>query len=146
MKDENQPFKPRRRRSRGAGGVGGLVGRDNLLRLPSPQRRRPPAHRRRTGVRRPPRKRTGRSSLLPWPQERERDRPRTRTPPSRRTTCWTTPQQPAAQQGSVVGGDAGSSARAARAREPSTRQPPNATGGERPSPQITKGRSDPLPT
>jgi hypothetical protein len=53
-KDENQPFKPKRRRSRGAGGVGGLVGRDNLLRLPRPQRRRPPAHRRRTGVRHSP--------------------------------------------------------------------------------------------
>jgi hypothetical protein len=36
------------------------------------------------------------------------------------------PQQPATQRGSVVGGDAGSSARAARAGEPSVRQPPNA--------------------
>jgi hypothetical protein len=45
-----------------------------------------------------------------------------------------------------VGGDTGSSARAARAGEPSARQLPSATGGERPSPQITEGRSGPLPT
>jgi hypothetical protein len=44
------------------------------------------------------------------------------------------------------GGDPESSARAARAREPSARQLPSATGGERPSPQITEGRSGPLPT
>jgi hypothetical protein len=36
-------------------------------------------------------KRTGRSSLPFSPQERERDRPRTRVPPSRRTTCCATP-------------------------------------------------------
>jgi hypothetical protein len=36
-------------------------------------------------------KRTGRSSLLFSPQERERDRPGTRVPPSRRTTCCATP-------------------------------------------------------
>jgi hypothetical protein len=36
-------------------------------------------------------KRTGRSSLPLSPQERERDRPRTRVPPSRRTTCCVTP-------------------------------------------------------
>jgi hypothetical protein len=36
-------------------------------------------------------KRTGRSSLPLSPQERERDRPGTRVPPSRRTTCCATP-------------------------------------------------------
>jgi hypothetical protein len=36
-------------------------------------------------------KHTGRSSLLLSPQERERDRPGTRVPPSRRTTCCATP-------------------------------------------------------
>jgi hypothetical protein len=36
-------------------------------------------------------KRTGRSSLLFSPRERERDRPGTRVPPSRRTTCCATP-------------------------------------------------------
>jgi hypothetical protein len=35
-------------------------------------------------------KRTGRSSLPFSPQERERDRPRTRVPPLRRTTCCAT--------------------------------------------------------
>jgi hypothetical protein len=42
--------------------------------------------------------RTGRSSLPSSPQERGRDYPRTRTPPSRRTTCCATPG---------VAGDAG---------------------------------------
>jgi hypothetical protein len=37
-------------------------------------------------------KRTGRSSLLSLPQEREWDHPRTRVPPSRRTTCCATPR------------------------------------------------------
>jgi hypothetical protein len=37
-------------------------------------------------------KRTGRSSLPFSPQERERDHPRTRVPPSRRTTCCATPR------------------------------------------------------
>jgi hypothetical protein len=36
-------------------------------------------------------KRTGRSSLPSSPRKRERDRPRTRVPPSRRTTCCETP-------------------------------------------------------
>jgi hypothetical protein len=41
-------------------------------------------------------KRTGRSSLLFSPRERERDRPKTRVPPSRRTMCCATPPvQPA---------------------------------------------------
>jgi hypothetical protein len=44
-------------------------------------------------------KRTGRSSLPSSPRKRERDRPRTRVPPSRRTTCCETlrcgrPQSP----------------------------------------------------
>jgi hypothetical protein len=37
-------------------------------------------------------KRTGRSSLPSSPREREWDRPRTRVPPSRRTTCCETPR------------------------------------------------------
>jgi hypothetical protein len=37
-------------------------------------------------------KRTGRSSLPFLPRERERDHPRTRVPPSRRTTCCATPR------------------------------------------------------
>jgi hypothetical protein len=37
-------------------------------------------------------KRTDRSSPPSSPQERERDCPRTRVPPSRRTTCCVTPQ------------------------------------------------------
>jgi hypothetical protein len=37
-------------------------------------------------------KRIGRSSLPSSPQKRERDRPRTRVPPSRRTTCCVTPR------------------------------------------------------
>jgi hypothetical protein len=37
-------------------------------------------------------KRTGRSSLPSLPRKRERDRPRTRVPPSRRTTCCETPR------------------------------------------------------
>jgi hypothetical protein len=37
-------------------------------------------------------KHTGRSSLPFLPQERERDRPRTRVPPSLRTTCCATPR------------------------------------------------------
>jgi hypothetical protein len=91
-------------------------------------------------------KRTGRSSPLSSPQERERDRPRTRVPPSRRTTCCLTPPvRPTAQGGPghgrpargatdtqaadgqprsapTVGGGTGSSARAAKAGEPDTRQ------------------------
>jgi hypothetical protein len=92
--------------------------------------------------------RTGRSSLPSSPQERGRDGPRTRTPPSRRTMCCATPPvQPAAQGGPgrgrpargatdaravdgqprstlVVGGGIGSSARAAQAGELDTRQLP----------------------
>jgi hypothetical protein len=37
-------------------------------------------------------KRTSRSSLPSSPRKQEWDRPRTRAPPSRRTTCWETPQ------------------------------------------------------
>jgi hypothetical protein len=56
--------------------------------LPTPHQRAPAAP-----------KRTGRSSLPSSPQERERDRPRTRVPPLRRTTCCETlrcgrPQSP----------------------------------------------------
>jgi hypothetical protein len=69
--------------------------------------------------------RTGRSSLPSSPQEQGRDCPRTRTPPSRRTTCCATDTRAADGQprsAPTVGGDTGSSARAAQAREPDTRQ------------------------
>jgi hypothetical protein len=77
---EDKPLRPKsrrsdrrwRRRSRR---------RRNLLWLPPPHQRAPAAP-----------KRTGRSSLPSSPQERERDRLRTRVPPSWRTTCCTTPQ------------------------------------------------------
>jgi hypothetical protein len=93
-------------------------------------------------------KHTDRSSLPSSPQERERDRPRTRGPPSRRTTCCATPPvQPTAQGGPgrgrpahgttdtrvvdgqprsapAVGGGTGSSARVAQVGEPDKRQLP----------------------
>jgi hypothetical protein len=49
----------------------------------------PPTLHRRTTV---APKRTDRSSLPSSPQERQRDCPRTRVPPSRRTTCCSTPR------------------------------------------------------
>jgi hypothetical protein len=69
--------------------------------------------------------RTSRSSLLSSPQEQGRDCPRTRTPPSRRTTCCATDTRAADGQprsAPTVGGDTGSSARAAQAGEPDTWQ------------------------
>jgi hypothetical protein len=69
--------------------------------------------------------RTGRSSLPSSPLEQGRDCPRTRTPPSRRTTCCATDTHAADGQpcsAPAVGGGTGSSARAAQAGEPDTRQ------------------------
>jgi hypothetical protein len=70
-------------------------------------------------------KRASRSSLPSSPQEQGRDCPRTRTPPSRRTTCCVTDTRAADGQprsALAVGGGTGSTARAAQAREPDTRQ------------------------
>jgi hypothetical protein len=61
--------------------------RRNLLRLlpPQHQRRRPPVRQHRTSKRRTP------QSAPAGPHSRpRRGRPRTRAPPSRRTTCWAT--------------------------------------------------------
>jgi hypothetical protein len=69
--------------------------------------------------------RTGRSSLPSSPQEQGRDCPRTRTPPSRRTTCCATDTHAVDGQprsAPAVGGSTGSSARAAHAEEPNTRR------------------------
>jgi hypothetical protein len=69
--------------------------------------------------------RTSRSSLPSSLQEQGRDSPRTRTPPSRHTTCCATDTRAADGQprsASAVGGGTGSSARAAQAGEPDTRQ------------------------
>jgi hypothetical protein len=93
MKDENQPFKPGGRRSRGAGGVGDLVGRETFsgcYHLSTDGGVHLSANTAPVGAGRP--KCTGRSSLSSLPQEREWDRPRTRVPPSRRMTCCETPR------------------------------------------------------
>ena len=74
---------------RSAGGADGLVGGGNRFCKGKPHLWRPPTPHRRTAA---APKRTGRSSLPSSPQERERDRPRTRVPPSRRTTCCATPR------------------------------------------------------
>jgi hypothetical protein len=85
--------------ARSVGGADGLVGGGNRfgkgkphLWRPPPQhrRQRPPAHQHRTARTAAALKRTGRSSLPSSPQKRERDRPRTRVPPSWRTTCCAT--------------------------------------------------------
>jgi hypothetical protein len=100
MGDENQPLKPKSRRS------GAQVARmvssaeatasaeaaspmATTTSAPTTAATCPPTpHQRATAAP----KRTGRSSLPLSPQEREWDRPRTRVPPSRRTTCCATPQ------------------------------------------------------
>ena len=93
--DENQPLKPKSRRP-GAQVALTVSSTGQLLQQkqphlwrPPPQhrRQRPPAHQHHTSERAAAPKRTGRSSLPFLPRERERDRPRTRVPPSRRTTC-----------------------------------------------------------
>jgi hypothetical protein len=91
--DENQPLKPKSRRP------GAQVALTvSLAEQPSPAATTsapttvatcpPTPHQRALAAP----KRTGRSSLPFSPQERERYRPRTRVPPSRRTTCCATPR------------------------------------------------------
>jgi hypothetical protein len=91
--DENQPLKPKSRRPRAQ--VALTV---SLAEKPSPAATTsaptaaatcPPTPQQRAAV---APKRTGRSSLPFSPRERERDRPKTRVPPSRRTTCRATPR------------------------------------------------------
>jgi hypothetical protein len=69
--DENQPLKPKSQRPRAQ------VAPTTAATCP------PTPHQRAAATP----KRTGRSSLPFSPRERERDRPRTQVPPSRRTTC-----------------------------------------------------------
>jgi hypothetical protein len=91
--DENQPLKPKSQRP----------GAQVPLTVPSAEKPSPAATTSvpTTAATCPPTPRqraaaapkcTGRSSLLFSPRERGRDRPRTRGPPSRRTTCCATPR------------------------------------------------------
>jgi hypothetical protein len=91
--DENQPLKPKSRRpgARVALTVSS-VGKPPLAATtsaPTTAATCPPTPHQRAAA---APKRTGRSSLPLSPQEREQDRPRTRVPPSRRTTCCATPR------------------------------------------------------
>jgi hypothetical protein len=81
--DENQPLKPKSRRP--GPQVAPTV---SSVEKPSPVATYPPTPHQQAAA---AQKRTGRSSLPFSPRERERDRPRTRVPPSRRTTCCATP-------------------------------------------------------
>jgi hypothetical protein len=145
-----------------AGGTDGLVGGGNRFgreaspmatttSAPTTAATCPPTPHRRTAV---APVRTDRSSLPSSPQERGRDRPRTRTPPSRRTTCCATPPvQPEAQGGPRRGQPAhgATNTHAADGQPCSGRgarhaAADSATNGEHPSPPITEGRSGPLPT
>jgi hypothetical protein len=95
-------------------------------------------------------KRTGRSSLPPSPQERERDRPRTRVPPSRRTTCCATPRcsrrpSPGRKTDNCTLSWQQQFAFPRVAGGRLLRNAASAIGGEHPSPPITEGRSGPLP-
>jgi hypothetical protein len=76
MGDENQPLKPKSQRP------GAQVAPTTTATCPSTPHQQAAATP----------KRVGRSSLPFSPRERERDRPRTRVPPSRRTTCCATPR------------------------------------------------------
>jgi hypothetical protein len=86
--DENQPLKPKSRRP-GAqvAPTVSSAGKPPLAATTSASKTAatypPTPHQRAAATP----KRAGRSSLPLSPQERERDRPRTRVPPSRRTTC-----------------------------------------------------------
>jgi hypothetical protein len=82
--DENQPLKPKSRRP--GPQVAPMV---SSAEKPSPTATCPPTPHQQAAV---APKSTGRSSLPFSPRERERDRPRTRVPPSRRTTCCATPR------------------------------------------------------
>jgi hypothetical protein len=97
--DENQPLKPKSQRSGAqvaltvssaeatASARGSLTYGATISALTIAATCPPTLHRRTTVTP----KCTDRSSLPSSPQERERDRPRTRVPPSRRTTCCATP-------------------------------------------------------
>jgi hypothetical protein len=90
-RDENQTLKPKSRGSRVALMVSSAEKLSPAATTsapaaastcpPTPHQRAPAAP-----------KRTGRSSLPSSPRKREWDRPRTRVPPSRRTTCCETPR------------------------------------------------------
>jgi hypothetical protein len=91
--DENQPLKPKSRRP---GAQVALTvssaeknSPDATTSAPTTAATYPPTPHQRAAA---APKRTGRSSHPFSPQERERDRPRTRVPPSRRTTCCATPR------------------------------------------------------
>jgi hypothetical protein len=89
--DENQPLKPKSWRSgaqvaRTVSSVEATASTEAAS--PTAATCPPTPHQRATAAP----KRTGRSSLPLSPQERERDRPRTRVPPSRHTTCCATPR------------------------------------------------------
>jgi hypothetical protein len=94
-KDENQPIKPKSQRSgvqvvlMASSAEATACARGSTTPAPTTAATCPTTPHRRTAA---APKRTGRSSLPSSPQERERDRPRTRTPPSRRTTCSATPR------------------------------------------------------
>jgi hypothetical protein len=82
--DENQPLKPKSRRP------GAHVALTmSSAKKPSPAATCPPTPHQRAAA---APKRTSRSSLPFSPREQERDRPRTRVAPSRRTTCCATPR------------------------------------------------------
>jgi hypothetical protein len=177
MGDENQPLKPKSRRPRAQ--VALTVSSAEATALaeeaspmatttsasttaatcpPTPHRRAAAAP-----------KRTGRSSLLSSPKERERDRPRTRVPPSRCTTCCATPGAAdsarrtwtwpacARRDRHPSGGRAAALRPSGRRWHRKQRQSrsgrgarhataASATDGRRSSPPITKGRSGSLPT
>jgi hypothetical protein len=91
--DENQPLKPKSRRPRAqvALTVPSVEKPSSAATtsVPTTAATCPPTPHQRAAA---APKRTGRSSLPFSPRERERDRPRTRVPPSRRTTCCATPR------------------------------------------------------
>jgi hypothetical protein len=93
MRDENQPLKPKSRRPGAQVALTvSSAGKPPLAATtsaPTTAATCPPTPHQRAAA---APKRTGRSSLPLSPQERERDRPRTRVPPSRRTTCCATPR------------------------------------------------------
>jgi hypothetical protein len=98
--DENQPLKPKSRRPRAqealtVSSVEATASAEEASPMatttsaPTTAATCPPTTHRRAAA---APKRTGRSSIPSSPQERERDRPRIRVPPSRRTTCCATPR------------------------------------------------------
>jgi hypothetical protein len=86
MGDENQPLKPKSRRP----GAQVALTVSSAEATASAEAASPMATTTSAPTTAAAPKRTGRSSLPFSPQERERDHPRTRVPPSRRTTCCAT--------------------------------------------------------